>query len=158
MKSKAQIAQEEKLQADSEAHLSALIEQARDFQRLRALGRPAPANISEGKQPAQKPEPAKKLSASGSGQYGFPTQASPFGQFGGKLPPPSWPPESYRQDGSLGDFVLPAEHIMLHRELKKVYTFCQTGSTTALEAQLSILQNLDASESENGALRVAVLK
>jgi hypothetical protein len=41
--------------------------------------------------------------------------------------------------------VLPVEHLLVHKEVKKIYTFCQSGRTMSLRNLFQILQNLDAS-------------
>jgi hypothetical protein len=70
VKSKGQLAQEEKLQADTEVRLTGLIQQAKDFQQRKAEER-ATASMPESKQLAErlahKNEVIKKLSSSGPG-------------------------------------------------------------------------------------------
>ena len=39
--------------------------------------------------------------------------------------------------------VLPVEHLLVHRELKKIHTFCQSGKVSALQNLFKILTDVD---------------
>ena len=39
--------------------------------------------------------------------------------------------------------VVPVEHILVHKEIKKIFTFCQSGRVTTLRYLFQLLQNAD---------------
>ena len=40
-------------------------------------------------------------------------------------------------------YVLPVEHILVHKEIKKIYAFCWSGNITNLRQLFQLLQNVD---------------
>ena len=48
--------------------------------------------------------------------------------------------------------VLPVEHLLVHRELKKIHTFCQSGKVSALQNLFKILTDVDLTLKQNDSV------
>lgn len=56
---------------------------------------------------------------------------------------------AHKGSGSEGH-VLPVEHLLVHRELKKIHTFCQSGKASALRNLFQMLKQVDHTLKQGG--------
>ena len=109
------------LRAETEAKVGELLRQAAAF--------------AEGEGRHEGPPSARASPATG--QQSAPPGTSAAGPGAGPTGPAS------AKEPEAGGLVLPAEHIVVHKEIKKVYAFCQSGRAAALRHLFGLLLSLE---------------
>lgn len=59
------------------------------------------------------------------------------------MPPSFLAAYGHNKGAASESHVLPVEHLLVHRELKKIHTFCQSGKVSALRNLFQILKHVD---------------
>lgn len=104
------------LKTETEAQLKSILEQAKAFAESKGLGESSSSRVPD---------------------------AQPVDHLQGRRWPLQAEEPLYARRVAESSLVLPVEHIVVHRELKRIYTFCQSGRVATLRHLFGMLQDLE---------------